>query len=88
MPVAGLPVDTLRGLLPIKLKAEELRKHLERLGCDVEGYTSVSRFRCEVCGDILETVSSEQRPTVCDICGCDFRSNPEKAKPLGEAVER
>ena len=84
MPVAGLPVDTLRGLLPIKLKADELRRHLESMGCDVEGYTSVSRYQCEVCGDVIETTSSEQVPAVCDICGCDFRSEPEKIKLLGE----
>ena len=84
MPVAALPVDVLRGLLPIKLKAEELRSHLEHMGCGVEGYTTMSRYQCEVCGDVMEAISSEQKPAVCDICGCDFRSEPGKVRPLGE----
>ena len=86
MPIAALPVDVLRGLVPIKLKAQELRSHLEHLGCDVEGYTTVSRYQCEVCGDVMETSSSEQVPALCDICSCDFRSEPEKIKPAGPQV--
>ena len=54
MPVAALPVDVLLKLLPMKLGAEELVRHLEQLGCDVEGYTTVGRYRCEICGGIWE----------------------------------
>ena len=84
MPVAALPVDVLRGLLPIKLRAAELISHLEHLGCNVEGYSTMNRHRCEVCGNVMETTSSEQSPAVCDVCGCDFRCEPSKIKPLGE----
>ena len=84
MPVAGLPIDVLRAHLPMKVKAEKLIEHLEHLGCDVEGYTTASRYKCGVCSNLMETTSSEQSPAACDICGCDFRAEPGKITGLGE----
>ena len=84
MPVAGLPVEVLRAHLPMKVTADELVRYLEHLGCDVEGYTTAARYRCEVCSNLMETTSSEQSPAVCDICSCDFRAEPGKIAELGE----
>ena len=84
MPVATLAVDVLLKLLPIKLGAKELVRHLEQLGCDVEGYTTVSRYRCERCGTVLESTSSEQSPSVCESCGCDFRAEAEEISRLND----
>ncbi len=84
MPVASLAVDVLVKLLPVKLGAKELVHHLEQLGCDVKGYTMVGRFRCESCGTVLESTSSEQSPSVCESCGCDFRAETEKIRQLDD----
>ncbi|MCK4850020.1 MAG: phenylalanine--tRNA ligase subunit beta [Phycisphaerae bacterium] len=85
MPVAALPVDVLLKLLPMKLQAKQLVRHLEQLGCDVEGYTTVGRFRCESCGNVMESTSSEQSPAICESCGCDFRAEAEKISQLDDA---
>ena len=66
MPLAALPVDVLLKLLPIKLGAEELVAHLQQLGCDVQGYTTVGRYRCESCETVMESTSSEQSPATCE----------------------
>ena len=84
MPVAALPVDVLLKLLPMKLGAEELVRHLQQLGCDVKGYTTVGRFHCESCGTVMESTSSEQSPAICESCGCDFRAEAEKISQLDD----
>ena len=84
MPLAALPVDALLKLLPIKLGAEELVCHLQQLGCDVEGYTTVGRYRCESCETVMESTSIDQSPALCESCGCDFRAQEEKISKLDD----
>ena len=85
MPIAALPVDVLLKLLPMKLEAAELVHHLKQLGCDVEGYTTVARFRCEQCSNIMESVAADQSPASCESCGCDFRTDSTKITQLDDA---
>ena len=82
MPVTALPVDVLLKLLPIKLGAEELVCHLQQLGCDVEGYSTVGRYRCVSCETVMESTSGDQSPATCESCGCDFRAHAEKLVQL------
>ena len=84
LPVIGIPVDRLNALLREPVERETLLTHLERLGCDVEGYATVTRFRCQRCGGITEITESEVFPTACDGCGADFTKGDGTAENIGQ----
>ena len=84
MPVIGIPVDLVFERIGTKLDRKELVEHLLHLGCDMEGFAKVRRFRCEQCGNLMEIVETEDPPVTCDRCGSDFKAQPEKLSPLGE----
>ena len=84
MPVVGIPVDMLLSRIGSQLTREQLVEHLQHLGCDVEGYATVQRFRCGRCENILEITASENAPVVCDRCAADFRQDEQLLQARGE----
>lgn len=72
MPVMGIPLDALYRLVKKKIEKKELFALLTSLGCDVEGYFEVERFKCTRCGEIVELASQEDSPGECSSCGVEF----------------
>ena len=73
MPVVGIPLDALHRLVRKKIDKKELFTLLTSLGCDVEGYFEVERFKCAGCGEILELTAEEESPGECLSCGVEFQ---------------
>ena len=84
MPVIGIPVDMLTERIATEFSPDELVERLQQLGCDVEGYTTLRRFGCGKCGHLMEITPTENPPVVCDMCGLDYKENPEKLLEKGE----
>ena len=85
MPVVGIPVDMLLARLQTPLDRESLVEHLQHLGCDVEGYATLHRYRCQRCDNILEITATENPPVLCERCGTDFKENESARIELGES---
>lgn len=83
MPVVGIPVSLLKPRIAADLGPEELLTELQHLGCDVEGYATLSRFGCQRCSNIQEITETQDPPVVCRRCGADFAANPELRRALG-----
>jgi phenylalanyl-tRNA synthetase beta chain len=84
MPVVGIPVSMLLGRISTRLDRDELVEHLQHLGCDVEGYATVRRFRCLRCDNMMEITETENAPVLCDRCGTDYKQAPAQLAELGE----
>ncbi len=84
MPVVGIPVSLLNDRLAADLGRDELIEELQHLGCDVEGYATLRRFKCRHCGNIMEITETQQPPVLCRRCGADFSSAPQSLQSLGE----
>ena len=76
MPLVGIPVERLRQLVGRELDRDELRRALENLGNDVEGYARVLRYRCGRCGYVTEVLEHEDFNKQCAGCGA---ADPEPA---------
>jgi len=87
MPVVGIPVQMLLSRLGPHggLSREELVTHLQRLGCDVEGYATLRRYGCGRCDALMEITETENPPVICDRCGADFREEPALRTEQGES---
>jgi phenylalanyl-tRNA synthetase beta chain len=83
MPVVGIPVNLLLERIATRIDREDLVEHLQHLGCDVEGYATVRRFRCLRCDNVAEITESENPPVLCDRCGADFKLEPGLLEGLG-----
>jgi phenylalanyl-tRNA synthetase beta chain len=83
MPVIGIPVDMLLERIQSKPTPDELVLHLQRLGCDVEGYATMRRFLCRACENLMEITETENPPVVCDRCGSDFKTAPQSLEAAG-----
>jgi phenylalanyl-tRNA synthetase beta chain len=77
MPVVSISLDTLLSRIKTEIPREDLAKKLRQLGCDVEGYATVKRFKCSSCDNIMEITETENPPVVCDQCGADYKTNPD-----------
>ena len=82
MPVVGIPVALLNQRLEAELDREELVEKLHHLGCDVEGYATLRRYRCQRCENIVEITASQDPPTACRRCGVDFTAEPDERVEL------
>ena len=69
MPVVSISLETLLSRIKTEIPREDLAKKLRQLGCDVEGYATVKRFKCSSCDNIKEITETENPPVVCDQCG-------------------
>jgi phenylalanyl-tRNA synthetase beta chain len=83
MPVVGIPVKLLTARLEGDLHRDQLIEHLYHLGCDVEGYATLERFKCGRCGNILEITETQDPPVQCRRCGVSFAEVPEARQDLG-----
>jgi len=83
MPVVGIPVNMLLDRVSTRLERAELVEHLQHLGCDVEGYATVRRFRCLRCDNMTEITETENPPVMCDRCGVDFKEASDQLRELG-----
>jgi phenylalanyl-tRNA synthetase beta chain len=72
MPVVGIPLNALYRLVNKRIDKDQLYTYLTSLGCDVEGYFEVARYRCSKCGDIVELTPAEEMPGECSSCGVKF----------------
>lgn len=84
MPVIGIPVERLNRMLRQPVKREDVLAYVEQLGCDVEGFATVTRFRCHRCGGVTEITEREAFPTACDGCGADFTQGNGTAENVGQ----
>lgn len=84
MPVIGIQTDLLLERLGAHPGQQELIEHLQHLGCDVEGYTTLRRYKCARCGNITETVPTQDAPVACERCGVDYRTEPGLLSFAGE----
>lgn len=84
MPVIGIPVDMLLERITSRPSPDELVTHLQRLGCDVEGYATMRRFLCQKCENLMEITETENPPVVCDRCGCDFKALSDQLSAAGQ----
>jgi phenylalanyl-tRNA synthetase beta chain len=84
MPVIGIPVHMLMERISTRLDRDQLAQHLQHLGCDMEGFATVRRFRCLRCDNLVEITESEKPPVVCDRCGVDYRESPDQLVEAGE----
>jgi phenylalanyl-tRNA synthetase beta chain len=78
MPVVGIDISQLKKLINTDIENKKLVKLLEELGCDVEGFAVLKRFKCSNCSGITEITEGEERPAYCSVCGLDFREMPER----------
>ena len=76
MPVVSISLDTLLSRIKTEISQDDLAKKLRQLGCDVEGYATVKRFKCASCDNIMEITETENPPVVCEQCGSDYKEKP------------
>ncbi|MFH2009522.1 MAG: phenylalanine--tRNA ligase subunit beta [bacterium] len=83
MPVVGIPVGLLSERIGVVLERDALIGKLQHLGCDVEGYATLQRFKCRRCGNIMEITETQDPPVVCRRCGVDYGDLPQERGDLG-----
>ncbi len=84
MPVIGIPINMLENCLGVELERDTLVEHLLHLGCDVEGFATLTRFKCGKCGHISEITETQDPPVECPGCGFDFRGDESQRTLVGE----
>ncbi|MCA9727454.1 MAG: phenylalanine--tRNA ligase subunit beta [Candidatus Eisenbacteria bacterium] len=82
MPVIGIPVQELQRRVGEELGRDRLLEVLGDLGCDVEGFAHLRRFRCTRCGFVIELVGKEEIPPTCDRCNAPLRDDPKATSEL------
>ncbi|MEM8836358.1 MAG: phenylalanine--tRNA ligase subunit beta [Planctomycetota bacterium] len=85
MPVVAISERLLTDRLGVDISTEELTDRFHQIGCEVEGVEESNRYRCAVCGNIMETPQGTDAPATCNACGVDFRKNPEALIALSPA---
>ncbi len=69
MPLVSISTARLGKLVGRVMDRDELTRALRSLGSDVEGFASVTRYRCGRCGQMLEVLEHEDFNNTCDACG-------------------
>ncbi len=85
MPVVALPVHLLLQRVQTPLDRDALLARLAQMGCNVEDFTTLRRFRCLRCANLIEVLPDEPDPGVCDRCGTRFDERPQDVQPAGES---
>jgi len=83
MPVVGIPVTLLTERIGADLDRDSLVEKLQHLGCDVEGYATLRRFKCQRCGNIMEITETQDPPVLCRRCGVDYAEHADERADLG-----
>jgi phenylalanyl-tRNA synthetase beta chain len=84
MPVIGIPIKMLLERVGTSLDRESMVEHLQHLGCDMEGFATVRRYRCLRCDNMIEITATENPPVLCDRCGADYKEHPQELAEAGE----
>jgi len=85
MPVVGIPVTLLTERIGADLSRDRLIEQLQHLGCDVEGYATLRRFKCRRCGNIMEITETQDPPVLCRRCGVDYADHVDLRQDLGDS---
>jgi len=72
MAVVGIPINRLNRLLGRQVPVDDMVPALQRMGCDIEGFGTLRRFKCGNCGFIIERTQTEADPGYCEDCLADF----------------
>lgn len=83
MPVVGIPLDELQRHIGRSIDDDRLENELHRFGCSVEGWATLTRYRCPSCGAILESAEHDEAPPTCDACGADLRAEGRAPETVG-----
>ena len=84
MPVIGVSVKKLNQLIGRELDSDTMLGTLGQIGCDVEGYATVVRYRCKKCDLVFEIAEHEEVPAECEGCGIGLReSNNYRPEKIG-----
>ncbi len=70
MPVIGFHINLLNKLVGQKLPRTVLINVLTELGCDIEGFSTIAGFKCNVCGNVWDALP-DSLPEKCPECGGD-----------------
>ena len=65
MPVIAIPIEELNRHLGRSLSADEMEAYLDQIGCDLDGFTKLRRYRCRPSGVLLELNPHEELPSRC-----------------------
>jgi phenylalanyl-tRNA synthetase beta chain len=84
MPVVGIPVTLLNERVGAGLDRDALIEKLQHLGCDVEGFATLRRYKCLRCGNIMEITETQDPPVLCRRCGVDYAEHADERSDLGE----
>jgi phenylalanyl-tRNA synthetase beta chain len=77
MPVVNIPTKRLLSLIGSDINTDELQVYLQRLGCEVQELSRLRCFKCARCEEKIEITQSEVIPSICELCGANFKENPE-----------
>lgn len=86
MPVMSISTERLNKLIGRELSPFELIDYLEQIGCDVEDYTKIHLHRCPRCQGLVERLTHEDHPRICDNCG--YQSDTPFLETRAEEVIR
>ena len=62
MPVVGIPTAMLEDRLGFFMDRQELVQHLMHLGCEVEGFAELNRFKCRRCDQVTDVTQTQDAP--------------------------
>ncbi|MCB9644903.1 MAG: phenylalanine--tRNA ligase subunit beta [Myxococcales bacterium] len=65
MPVIAIPIEELNRRLGRDLTSDEMEAHLDQLGCDLDGFAKLRRYRCRPSGALIELNPHEELPGRC-----------------------
>lgn len=89
MPVVGIPVDYLKRCIGPQdngretIDSDRLVGVLHSMGCDIEEFAELKRFRCAACESFSEVTENEGTPATCEQCGLSFKDNPDALVDAG-----
>jgi phenylalanyl-tRNA synthetase beta chain len=73
----------LEGRLGFPLDRQELVDHLMHLGCEVEGFAELNRFKCRRCDQVTDVTQTQDAPVECPGCGVNYREHPDDRLEVG-----
>ncbi len=82
MPVIGISISRLRELVRADISDDKLAELLDQLGCDVDGVTSMLRYKSRASDYVIEVLPSESLPLTDQASG----KTVEKAEDLWDKV--
>lgn len=72
MPIVAIPLTQLRSMIGRELPNEDLVRHCQQIGCDVDDLATLQRIECLACESVAEYVGHEHKPKQCAVCAAPF----------------